>query len=101
MFLSPRLSAAEAKDIGLVTDVFPTSEFDARVLEMAERLANGPTRAFAVAKSLIHQAAGADQLDYHLDQELQHLARIADGEDYAEGMAAFFERRPPKFSGRG
>lgn len=101
MFLSPRLSAAEAKDIGLVTDVFPTSDFDARVLEMAERLANGPTRAFAVAKSLIHQAAGADQLDYHLDQELQHLARIADGEDYAEGMAAFFERRPPKFSGRG
>jgi 2-(1,2-epoxy-1,2-dihydrophenyl)acetyl-CoA isomerase len=101
MFLSPRLSAAEAKDIGLVTDVFSTSDFDARVLEMAERLANGPTRAFAVAKSLIHQAAGADQLDYHLDQELQHLARIADGEDYAEGMAAFFERRPPKFSGRG
>jgi enoyl-CoA hydratase/carnithine racemase len=60
-----------------------------------------PTQAFAVAKSLLHQAAGADQLDYHPDQQLQHLARIADGEDYAEGMAAFVERRAAKISGRG
>lgn len=101
MFLSPRLAAADAKAIGLVSDVFPTEEFDARVLEVAARLAAGPTQAYAVAKSLIHQAAGAEQLDYHLDQELQHLARIADGADYAEGMAAFFEKRAPKFDGRG
>ena len=91
----------DAKAIGLVSDVFPTEEFDARVLEVAARLAAGPTQAYAVAKSLIHQAAGAEQLDYHLDQELQHLARIADGADYAEGMAAFFEKRAPKFDGRG
>ena len=101
MFLSPRLSAAEAKSAGLVSDVFPTEEFDQRVLDVARRLASGPTQAFAVAKSLIHQSAGAEQLDFHLDQELQHLVRIADGEDFAEGMSAFFERRAPKFNGRG
>ena len=101
MFLSPRLTASEASAIGLVSDVFPVDQFDQRVLDVAQRLASGPTRAYAVAKSLIHQSAGAEQLDYHLDQELQHLVRIADGADFAEGMAAFFERRAPNFTGRG
>ena len=61
----------------------------------------GPTRAYAVAKSLINQAAGVDQLDYHLDEELRHLARIADGADFAEGLAAFFGKRAPDFDGNG
>ena len=100
MFLSPRLTAAEAKVMGLVSDVFPDAAFESRVLEVGQRLAQGPTQAYAVAKHLIHQSSGADQLDYHLDQELQHLARIADGADYAEGMAAFFERRSPRFTGQ-
>ena len=99
VLLNPRLDAAEAKRLGLVTDVFPTDGFEARVLEVAQRLAAGPTRAYAVAKQLIHQAAGVDQLDYHLDQELAHLARIADTPDFAEGLAAFFDKRSPAFTG--
>ena len=99
VLLNPRLDAAEAKRLGLITDVFPTEGFDARVLEVAQRLAGGPTRAYAVAKQLIHQAAGVDQLDYHLDQELTHLARIADSPDFAEGLAAFFGKRAPAFTG--
>jgi enoyl-CoA hydratase/carnithine racemase len=54
-----------------------------------------------VAKSLINQAAGVEQLDYHLDEELQHLARIADGADFSEGLNAFFGKRAPEFDGRG
>jgi hypothetical protein len=50
---------------------------------------------------LVNQAAGVDRLDYHLDQELEHLARIADGPDFAEGLEAFFARRPPRFRGAG
>jgi enoyl-CoA hydratase/carnithine racemase len=38
-----------------------------------------------------------DQLDYHLDEELQNLARIADGKEFAEGLKAFFEKRPAVF----
>jgi 2-(1,2-epoxy-1,2-dihydrophenyl)acetyl-CoA isomerase len=97
---NPRLSAGEAKDLGLITDVFPRATFETDVMAVARRLAEGPTRALAVAKSLINQAAGVDQLDYHLDEELQHLARIADGTDFAEGLAAFFEKRAPTFSGQ-
>ena len=38
-----------------------------------------------------------DRLDAHLDAELAELARIADGPNFAEGLAAFLERRPPRF----
>ena len=40
-----------------------------------------------------------DQLDYHLDEELRHLARIADTPDFAEGLAAFFAKRAAAFKG--
>ncbi|HXV90288.1 MAG TPA: enoyl-CoA hydratase-related protein [Gemmatimonadales bacterium] len=101
VFLNPRLSAAEARAAGLITGVFPDDRFEEEVLAVARRLAAGPTRAYAVAKSLINQAAGVDQLDYHLDEELRHLARIADGADFAEGLAAFFGKRAPGFDGTG
>ena len=101
VFLNPRLSAAEARAAGLITGVFPDDRFEEDVLAVARRLAAGPTRAYAVAKSLINQAAGVDQLDYHLDEELRHLARIADGADFAEGLAAFFGKRAPGFDGNG
>jgi 2-(1,2-epoxy-1,2-dihydrophenyl)acetyl-CoA isomerase len=101
VFLNPRLSAAEARDAGLITGVFPDDRFEEDVLAIARRLAAGPTKAYAVAKSLINQAAGVDQLDYHLDEELRHLARIADGADFAEGLAAFFGKRAPGFDGNG
>ena len=41
-----------------------------------------------------------DQLDYHLDEELTNLARIAERADFAEGLQAFFERRGAAFEGR-
>lgn len=99
VLLNPRLTAVQAKQLGLITAVFPTDSFEADVMEVARRLAAGPTAAYAVAKSLINQAGGVDQLDYHLDRELEHLARIADTPDFAEGLAAFFEKRVPAFKG--
>jgi len=68
---------------------------------LATRLAEGPTPAYAVAKKLMNQAAGVDRLDFHLDQEIEHLARVADTPDFAEGLAAFFEKRPPRFGASG
>ena len=101
VLLNPRLTAAEAQRAGLITGVFPDDHFEDEVLAVARRLAAGPTRAYAIAKSLINQAAGVDQLDYHLDEELRNLARIADGADFAEGIAAFFGKRTPEFGGDG
>ena len=69
-------------------------------MAVAEKLSKGPTKAYAIAKSLIHQAAGVDRLDHHLDRELENLARIADGRDFEEGLESFFSKRPPAFRGR-
>jgi len=83
---------------GLVTAMFDAGTFDAETSALAARLAEGPPRAFAVAKELLNQAAGMDQLDAHLDRELEELARVADGPEFAEGMAAFFGKRAPHYA---
>jgi len=63
-------------------------------------LAQGPTQAYAIAKGLLHDAAGLDRLDTHLDAELENLTRIAGGEEFAVGMEAFFEKKMPNFGGQ-
>jgi 2-(1,2-epoxy-1,2-dihydrophenyl)acetyl-CoA isomerase len=97
MLLNPRLTAHQASDMGLVTAVVPADGFERHVLASAHALADGPTRAFATAKALLNQAAGMDRLDFHLDQELQHLTRSADSPEFHEGLRAFFEKRQPVF----
>jgi len=98
VLLNTRLTAEQAREYGLVTAVFDVDVFEAETMALAARLADGPPRAFAAAKELLNQAAGMDQLDAHLDRELQELARVADGEEFAEGIAAFFDKRPPRFA---
>ncbi len=97
MLLNPRLDAAAARDLGLVTRVFANDAFEAGVAETAARIAAGPTTAYGIAKTLLNQAAGMDRLDYHLDQELEQLARIADGPEFAAGLDAFFAKTEPVF----
>ena len=99
MLLNPRLSAVTAMEMGLITAVVPADTFDAQVLAIAHTLSAGPTQAFATAKMLINQAAGVDRIDFHLDQELHHLSRSADGDEFREGLRAFLEKRPPIFTG--
>lgn len=98
--LNPRLSAKEAQALGLVSQVFADASYEAELLALARRLAEGPTASYAAAKRLMNEAAGVDRLDYHLDRELEALARSADSPDFAEGLAAFFEKRSPTFKGR-
>jgi 2-(1,2-epoxy-1,2-dihydrophenyl)acetyl-CoA isomerase len=96
-FLNPRLDAKTALEWGLITRVVAADRLEADVMEMARRLAAGPAPAFAATKQLLNRAAGVDRIDYHLDQELETLARIANTPDFAEGLAAFFEKRAPVF----
>jgi 2-(1,2-epoxy-1,2-dihydrophenyl)acetyl-CoA isomerase len=98
--LNPRLDARTAREWGLVNEVFPDARFDAEVLALARRLAELPTRSIAMTKALMNQSAGVDRLDWHLDQELESLRRSADSADFAEGIEAFFGKRPPRFQGK-
>lgn len=99
LFLNPRLDAARALEIGLITSVHDVDAFEAEVQGVAARLAAGPSHAFAIAKELLNQACGMDRLDEHLDRELDQLSRAANGPEFAEGLRAFFAKRPPSFTG--
>ena len=78
VLLNPRLDPWRARDLGLITAVYPTEDLDATVMKTARELAQGPTSAWAAGKALLNRAAGMDRLDYHLDQELAALVRSAD-----------------------
>jgi 2-(1,2-epoxy-1,2-dihydrophenyl)acetyl-CoA isomerase len=99
VFLNPRLDARAALEMGLVNAVYPVGRFEEEVRGVAERLAAGPTRAYAVAKRLLNQAAGMDRLELHLDEEIEQLTRVADGADVAGGIESFLARRPARFEG--
>ncbi|HEV8433629.1 MAG TPA: enoyl-CoA hydratase-related protein [Thermoanaerobaculia bacterium] len=100
LFLNPRLDARSALEYNLVTRVLPVEGFDDAVFAIAQQAASGPTEALGIAKGLINAAAGMDRLDYHLDRELENLARIADGSNFAEGIDAFFAKREPAFGAK-
>jgi 2-(1,2-epoxy-1,2-dihydrophenyl)acetyl-CoA isomerase len=99
IFTGEPLSAAEAHAAGLVNRVVPGAELAAAVATLAAALAAGPTRAIGFAKRLINQAED-DSLEASLAMEagLQELAGRT--EDHAEGVAAFGEKREPRFVGR-
>jgi 2-(1,2-epoxy-1,2-dihydrophenyl)acetyl-CoA isomerase len=92
------LSAAEALEWGLVTKVVPDDDVAHEAAAVAERLAHGPTRAFAGAKRLIHESLESS-FEEHLAREAEWMVRSARTTDAAEGMAAFVEKRAPEFRG--
>lgn len=100
VLLNPRLTGEHARSLGLINDVFPDDAFMHRVMDIARQIAAGPTTAYGIAKQLVNHAAGVEQLDFHLDEELQQLARVADGSEFAEGLNAFFEKRQAVFPPR-
>ena len=100
LLLNPRIDAHRALEIGLINAVYPTAMFDHDAHLLAQCLAEGPTEAYGIAKELLNQAAGMDRLDFHLDRELDGLARIADGANFAEGIEAFFDKRAAAFGAK-
>ena len=93
-----RLSAAEAHAWGLVSEVVEADGFAARTAEFAAGLAALPTRAVGMTKRLFEHAHDASlEAQLALEAELQGVATKS--EDFAEGVNAFLEKRPPQFRG--
>ena len=90
------LSAAEALELGLVATVVADDAVQAEALGVAERLAEGPVAAWGRLKRLLRESDHRD-LDAQLDAETASIAESAEGHEGREGVAAFFERRPPRF----
>jgi len=92
------LSAREAHDWRLVTKVVPDAALQAEAQALAEQLASGATRAFGAAKRLLHHSF-SESLETQMELEAQAIAEQARGADAREGIAAFVDKRAPKFGG--
>jgi 2-(1,2-epoxy-1,2-dihydrophenyl)acetyl-CoA isomerase len=96
--LGDPVSAADAERLGLVGRVVGAADLASEARSVAARLAAGAPRAMALTKRALETAWDRD-----LDAALEYEAQIQDlagrTRDHQEGMAAFLEKRPPRFSG--
>jgi 2-(1,2-epoxy-1,2-dihydrophenyl)acetyl-CoA isomerase len=84
---------------GLVHRVVPDGDLEAETEALVARLAAAPTVSLGLTKWLMHAGAGAP-LEAHLRNEAFALELSSRSEDFREGLAAFRERREPRFRGR-
>lgn len=93
------ITAERAAQIGMINRVVPASSLLAEAKQLAGKLAAGPTASIGRIKRMLN-ATFSNSLDAQL--ALEHECQIEAGkaDDFREGIAAFFEKRPPAFSGR-
>ena len=97
IMLPDRFDAETARQHGLVNWVVPGDKLAEETARIAQRLAAGPTHAYAQAKQLVNQSL--DPMAAQMEQELQAFSRCARGADLKEGVSAFVEKRQPVFKG--
>ena len=92
------IEATRAAEIGMINRAVPDDELMSESLSLAVRLASAPTAAIGRIKALLDQGAAKD---YDGQLDLEHEAQIQSGQsvDFKEGVAAFMEKRTPKFTG--
>jgi 2-(1,2-epoxy-1,2-dihydrophenyl)acetyl-CoA isomerase len=99
IFTGDVIDAQEALRIGLVNRVAPAGDLVQVTRALAEKIAAGPPLALRLDKHMLNRAAATD-LAGALDLEAYSQGLAIASEDHREGLAAFFEKRPPRFRGR-
>jgi 2-(1,2-epoxy-1,2-dihydrophenyl)acetyl-CoA isomerase len=100
MLMTGRMvDSAEALSIGLIDRIVPAEELPAQTTALARAIAQGPPLAIADIKRAL-AASRTNTLRAQVELESDHQVRAFLSSDAGEGMAAFFEKRPPKFEGK-
>ncbi|MFA1543394.1 enoyl-CoA hydratase-related protein [Actinomadura monticuli] len=98
-YTGARVTAAEGRDIGLVTEVVPRAELDARVDELARAIASKSPVGLRRGRDAFFAIEGRP-LEDQVAHLLSELVALTGTEDAKEGITAFLENRPPDFQGR-
>ena len=93
------VSAQRAADIGMINRVVPAADLMNEAVALAGKLAVGPTAAIGRVKRMVNATFGND-LATQLKLEADCQVESGHSPDFKEGVSAFFEKRPPKFSGK-
>lgn len=98
MMTGEQVDARRAVEMGMINRALPDAELMEAALALAVRLASAPTVAIGRIKELLEQSATND---YSAQLDLEHKAQLQSGQtkDFREGVAAFIEKRPPRFTG--
>jgi 2-(1,2-epoxy-1,2-dihydrophenyl)acetyl-CoA isomerase len=96
--LGERLDAPKALEWGLINRVWPDDEFAAQADALLDRLAAGATRSYAGTKRQLNRWV-YEQMQGQLEFEAGIQQEMAASGDFAEGIAAFLDKRPPRFTG--
>ena len=93
------VDAQEALDLGYVLDVVPAQSLQERARALAEAILAGSPFSHRRIKTLVYEGLGRD-VAAHMGDHVVAMRDAFDSEDHAEGVAAFLERRPARFTGR-
>jgi len=93
------LDAVEARDWGIINEVVPGAELLARAEAVAEKMAQGATKAYGAGRRLLLSAFDHD-LHRQLNEESKSISDMTRTKDAKEGISAFLEKRKPKFQGK-
>ena len=98
-FFGDTYSAEDMAKLGLINEIVSAEKLDEVTLQWAQRLANGPTLAYARTKKLFFEALSTP-LEEHLENERQMQIKSAESEDYKIGVFALIEKKEPDFIGK-
>ena len=99
MMTGESVSAEKAEKMGMIYAVYEDAEFESKSLQLAQSISEMPTKGLGYTKRLLNQSFN-NSLNDQLDLEAETQALSAKSEDHQEGIQAFLEKRPPKFTGK-